>query len=257
MPQAGEHNSKIALITGSAKRIGRTIAIDLANHGWKVAIHYHRSESEAHALANELTENGCEAICLQADLNKSEDTEALVPNCIASLGTPTCLINNGSVFQYDDIQSLSQQSWDSHMNVNLLAPVLLSKSFAEHLRNGTKGNIINIIDQRVWKLTPQFFSYTIAKSALWTATQTLSQALAPHIRVNAIGPGPVLKSVHQDESKFAAQQDATLLAHPTAPEDIANAIQFILNAPSLTGQMIALDSGQHLAWQTADVLDVE
>lgn len=248
---------KTALITGAAKRIGRAIALDLAANDWQVAIHYRRAEQDAVALKSEIVENGGAADIVQADLGDQSAPAQLIEKCSKYLSSPLCLINNAATFKYDDIESLSAESWDAHLSANLRAPIFLAQAFANALPQGQQGNIINIIDQRVWKLTPQYFSYTISKSALWTATQTLAQSLAPHIRVNAIGPGPVLKSTNQDDEQFETQQKATLLERGTTTEEIAQTVRFILNSPALTGQLIALDGGQHLAWQTPDVVGVD
>jgi NAD(P)-dependent dehydrogenase (short-subunit alcohol dehydrogenase family) len=242
------------LITGAARRIGRAIALDFAARRWQVAIHCHTSTADAESLAREIVSSGGTAQVLQADLADAAAIEALVPQCIAKLEAPVCLINNASVFLHDTLQSLSPGQWDAQLAVNLKAPVFLAQSFARHLPDGAAGNIINMLDQRVLKPTPHFFSYAVAKSALWSATQTMAQAMAPRIRVNAIGPGPVLASPHQSPGEFERQSAATLLERSTSPAEVAAAIRFILDAPALTGQMIALDGGQHLAWQTPDVL---
>ena len=176
-----------------------------------------------------------------------------MPRCAAALGAPTCLVNNASTFIYDDIATLDPKIWDAQLAVNLKTPVFLAKAFAASLPAGAAGNVINMIDQRVWKPTPRFFSYAASKAALWSATQTLAQALAPRVRVNAIGPGPVLKSAHQTEEEFRRQCEATILRRGTTPQEIASAVRFILDAPAMTGQMIALDGGQHLAWETPDI----
>lgn len=237
-----------ALITGAARRIGRAIALDMARGGWKVGIHYRRSRQEAEQLAAEIGDLGGEARALRADLANPAELATLVPRCAEALGSPTCLINNASEFLLDSVESLSPAGWDTHLTINLKAPVFLSQAMYLHLPQGASGAIINIIDQRVWKLTPQFFSYTISKAGLWTATRTLAQSLAPRVRVNAIGPGPVLKSVHQTDAEFAAEVRSTLLGRGPTPEEIASAVRFILDAPAMTGQMIALDAGQHLTW---------
>ena len=242
------------LITGAARRIGRAIALDFAAQRWRVAIHCHTSAADAASLAHEIVSSGSTAQVVEADLSDAAAVEALIPQCIARIGAPVCLVNNASMFLHDTLSSLSPRQWDAQLAVNLKAPVFLAQSFAQHLPDGATGNIINILDQRVLKPTPHFFSYAVAKSALWSATQTMAQALAPRIRVNAIGPGPVLASPHQSPDQFARQSAATLLQRSTSPAEIAAAIRFILDAPALTGQMIALDGGQHLAWQTPDVL---
>jgi NAD(P)-dependent dehydrogenase (short-subunit alcohol dehydrogenase family) len=236
-----------ALITGAARRIGRAIALDLANHGWRIGIHYRRSEREAHELVTEVAAAGGTAVAFAANLADAGDVHHLIERCAAALGPPTCLVNNASEFFLDTIVSLTPGDWDTHLDINLKAPVFLAQALFRHLPDGAEGNVINIIDQRVWRPTPQFFSYTISKAGLWTATQTLAQAMAPRVRVNAIGPGPVLQSVHQTEMDFRAETAATPLKRGPTLEEIAAAVRFILATPSMTGQMIALDGGQHLA----------
>jgi NAD(P)-dependent dehydrogenase (short-subunit alcohol dehydrogenase family) len=242
------------LITGAARRIGRAVALDFAARGWNVAIHCHASTAEAESLASDIAGSGNNVQVLQADLADPAAIEALIPQCIAAIGAPTCLINNASTFLYDTLPSLESGQWDRQLAINLRAPIFLAKAFARHLPAASTGNIINILDQRVLKPTPHFFSYAVSKAALWSATETMAQALAPRIRVNAIGPGPAMPSVHQTSEQFAHQSAATPLQRGTTPAEIAAAIRFILDAPALTGQMIALDGGQHLAWQTPDVL---
>jgi NAD(P)-dependent dehydrogenase (short-subunit alcohol dehydrogenase family) len=240
------------LITGAARRIGRAIALDLARHGWQVCVHYRRSTAEAEALVAEIVRTGGRAASVAGDLAVAADVERLVPLCREVLGAPTALVNNASEFLLDSVTALTSSTWDTHLDINLKAPVFLARALFLNLPEGQTGNVINIIDQRVWKLTPDFFSYTISKAGLWTATRTLAQALAPRVRVNAIGPGPVLKSVHQTDADFAREAEQTLLGHGPTPEEIAAAVRFILASPSLTGQMIALDGGQHLTWGGGD-----
>lgn len=237
---------KVALITGAARRIGRGIALELGRAGWSVAVHYRNSQAEADDLVRQLQDLGVESIALSADLADFSAMRGLVDQCVETIGAPVCLINNASEFLLDSLESLEESTWDVHQSINLKAPVFLAQAMLRALPHGVEGNIINIIDQRVWKLTPDFFSYTISKAGLWTATRTLAQALAPRIRVNAIGPGPVLQSVHQTDVEFAGEQTSTLLARGPSPEEIATAVKFILATPSMTGQMIALDGGQHL-----------
>jgi NAD(P)-dependent dehydrogenase (short-subunit alcohol dehydrogenase family) len=239
--------SKIALITGSARRIGRAIAVDLAAHGWRVGIHYRRSREEAQELAAEIRQAGGMAAPLACNLADADDVATLIPRCAEALGSPTCLINNASEFFLDKIDTLTPRDWDTHLDINLKAPVFLAQALYLNLPDGVEGNVINIIDQRVWRPTPEFFSYTISKAGLWTATQTLAQAMAPKVRVNAIGPGPVLQSVHQTQADFAAETASTLLGRGPTLHEIAAAVRFILETPSMTGQMIALDGGQHLS----------
>lgn len=236
---------RTALITGATHRIGRAITLALAADGWHVAIHYNRSSTEASQLASLIGSEGGRAVPLQCDLSRDDAAEDLFTKCINALGNPTCLVNNAAMFLDDNALELRTEIWDAHMHTNLRAPIFLSMSFAKQLPKGAHGNIVNIIDQRVLRPTPDFFSYTISKSALWTATQTLAQALAPRIRVNAIGPGPVLKSVHQSETDFATEVSETPLKRACPPEEIAEAVRFILASPAMTGQLITLNSGQH------------
>ena len=238
--------AKTALITGAARRIGRAIAIELARDGYAIAVHYRNSKAEAEALAVEIAKLGSKAIALEANLADFSALNSLISRCTSELGAPCCLINNASEFLLDGIETLDEATWNLHQNINLKAPVFLAQAMVRLLPEGVEGNIINIVDQRVWKLTPDFFSYTISKAGLWTATRTLAQALAPRVRVNAIGPGPVFQSVHQTPADFAAEQASTLLKRGPTPLEIANAVRFILATPSMTGQMIALDGGQHL-----------
>jgi NAD(P)-dependent dehydrogenase (short-subunit alcohol dehydrogenase family) len=237
---------RTVLITGAGRRIGRAIALDMARDGWAVAIHYRNSIADAEALRDEIEAAGGTAAVFAADLQNFTSLDGLFTACVTTLGAPHCLINNASEFLLDTVQSTDEATWDTHLDINLKAPVFLAQAMARHLPPDAQGNIINIIDQRVWKLTPDFFSYTISKAGLWTATRTLAQGLAPRIRVNAIGPGPVLRSVHQSDADFEAEQKSTLLQTGPSPTEIAAAVRFILSSPSMTGQMIALDGGQHL-----------
>jgi len=236
------------LITGAARRIGRAIALALAREGWPVGVHYRRSREEAEKLVAEVRGFGSTAVALSCDLSDAVDVAMLIGRCTDAIGAPTCLVNNASEFRFDSLETLSPESLGRHWDVNLLAPVLLAQSFTRHLPAGASGNIINIIDQRVSAPTPEFFSYTLSKAALWTATRMLAQALGPSIRVNAIAPGPVLQGPHQTAAEFAAEAAATPLGRATSPEEIAAAVRFIIDAAAMTGQMIALDGGQHLRW---------
>ncbi|MBI2718838.1 MAG: SDR family oxidoreductase [Rhizobiales bacterium] len=247
---------KSAMVTGSAKRIGRQIALDLASDGFDVAVHCKTSLAEAEEVAGCIRRLGRRAIVVRGDLADAGVPDRLIAEASAALGGLTCLVNNASVFEPDEVGALTSASWSVHLDTNLKAPVFLSQAFARQLPHGARGNIISIIDQRVWKLNPKFFSYTASKSALWTVTRTLAQALAPEIRVNAIGPGPALPSVRMDEEEFAKQSRLTLLGRGTSPMEISAAVKFILSQPALTGQMIVLDGGQHLTWQTPDVTEV-
>jgi len=247
--------AQLALITGAAVRIGKAIALHLARRGFSVAIQYRSSKEEAEATVAAIRELGVESACFQVGLAEHAAVEALFPAINRAMGPVTCLINNASYFADDRIESMTEEGWDTHMAINLKAPVFLAQAFAAQLSGGDTGNIINIIDQRVLRPNPHFFSYTLSKSALWAATKTMAQGLAPRIRVNAIGPGPALPSVYQSAEDFEHESRSTVLGHGTTPEEIANAVSFILNSPAMTGQMIALDGGQHLLWQTPDIRD--
>ena len=240
-------DKRVALVTGAARRIGRAIALALAADGWHVGVHYGTSREAAETLAEEIRALGVEAITLAADLSQSTEARRLVPRCIDGLGAPSCLINNASLFLDDSLAALDDESWQAHMDVNMRAPVLLAQSLAANLPAGAQGHVINIVDQRVLRPTPGFFSYSASKAGLWWVTRTMAQALAPAIRVNAIAPGPVLRSIHQSREEFEAEQTATLLGHGASPEDVAAAVRFLLASASVTGQMICVDGGQHLA----------
>jgi len=241
-----------ALITGAAHRIGRALAEDLADHGWRVAIHCNTSSNAADELAATLKSKGTDACVLQCDLKDEDQVHRLIPDAEAALGPVTCLVNNASVFESDSLEDATRENWTLHMDVNLRAPFCLIQDFAKALPEDLQGNIINIIDQRVWNLTADFASYTLSKAGLWTLTQTAALGLAPRIRVNAIGPGPTLKSIHQTDQDFRKEWESVPLARKVSLSEICSALRFILDAESMTGQMIALDSGQHLGWsQTA------
>ena len=247
----------VALVTGGAKRIGRSIVERLAREGYSVAIHCHRSVKEAEALAGEVRRGGSEATVIAADLADPIAVERIVPETLQALGPVTLLVNNASEFQPDEAETLTLDRWDRHFAVNLRTPAFLARDFARQLPEGAEGCIVNIVDQRVWKPTPQFFSYTLTKAALFTATQTLAQALAPRIRVNAVGPGPTLTGERQAPEDFAKQSAAVLLGRGGSPEEIAEAVVYLARARSVTGQMIAVDGGQHLAWETPDVAGIK
>lgn len=246
---------RTALVTGASKRIGRAIAQDLARSGWRVGVHYNASREEAEKTVADIAADGGEAIAIQCNLGDAGAVNELIPQLADTFGAPTCLVNNASLFERDAAETLQADRWQAHIDVNLRAPVFLAKAFAAQLPDDAEGVIINLLDQRVWKLTPDFFSYTISKSALWTATRTLAQGLAPRIRVNAIGPGPTLANDRQTAEGFVKQQQATILRRGPELEEICAAVRFIIDAASMTGQMIALDGGQHLAWKTPDIYD--
>lgn len=240
-----------ALVTGAAHRIGQAIASGLAADGWAVAIHYHRSETAAQSLADDIKDKGGRAVALGADLTDQDQVVALLPEASTALGPVNCLINNASVFVQDDVASATRETWDGHLETNLRAPFVLTQCFARHLPADMTGNVINLLDQRVANLTPHFLTYTLSKSGLWSLTRALALALAPRIRVNGIAPGPVLPSARQSAEQFAKQCAATPLGRVITPEEILEGVRFILSAPAMTGQMIALDSGQHLNWSPA------
>jgi NAD(P)-dependent dehydrogenase (short-subunit alcohol dehydrogenase family) len=242
-----------ALVTGGARRIGRAIVEDLAAHGFAVAIHSNASAVEAERLADSINRAGGKAAALAADLTDMAATDGLVTAAQTVLGPVTLLVNNASVFTDDTVRDFDWNGWDRHFALHVKAPALLARRFAEALPAGREGLIVNIVDQRVWRLTPRYFSYTLSKAALWTATQTMAQALAPRIRVNAIGPGPTLKNTRQENADFAAQVDGLILKHGPDLAEFGATIRYLWQARSVTGQMIALDGGQHLAWQTPDV----
>jgi NAD(P)-dependent dehydrogenase (short-subunit alcohol dehydrogenase family) len=239
---------KAVLVTGAARRIGGAIARGLAADGWAVAVHYHGSAAAAEALVGEIGRAGGRAVALDADLGREADSAALVGRAAAALGPLGALINNAAVFERDEALSATRESWDRHMEANLRAPFVLIQEFARQLPEPLAGCAINLLDQRVWNLTPHFTSYTLSKAGLWTLTQTLALALAPRIRVNGIGPGPTLPSPRQTDAQFARQAAALPLRSGAKPEEIVAATRFLLAAPSITGQMIAVDGGQHLGW---------
>ena len=256
-----------ALITGAARRLGRAMALYLAGRGFDVAVHYAASQDEAEAVAAEIRAMGRRAATLHADLLDEAQVRPLVPAAEAALGGPlTVLVNNASIFEYDRMGTLSRASWDRHIESNLRAPVVLTEAFAAQCPPAVadeagepvaQGLVVNLIDQRVLKLTPEFMSYTIAKMGLWAFTRTAAQALAPDIRVNAIGPGPTMQGARQSAEHFARQRAATVLRRGAGPADICAALGYFLDAPAVTGQLLCIDGGQHLVWQTPDILGVE
>lgn len=256
-----------ALVTGGAKRLGRAMALALAEDGWDVAISYLGSKAEAEATAGEIRARGRRAALHSADLTVETETAALIPAAVTALGAPlTCLVNNASIFEFDDLGSMSRTGWDRALESNLRAPVLLTQQFGaqapapatDAVGEPVAGAVVvNMLDQRVLKPTPMFMSYSIAKSALWAFTRMAAQDLAPGVRVMGIGPGPTLRGLRQSEAHFAAQRAATILGRGAGPDEIVAALRFILASPALTGQILAMDGGQHLGWRTPDVLGVE
>ncbi|MEQ6248923.1 SDR family oxidoreductase [Sulfitobacter sp. HNIBRBA3233] len=256
-----------ALVTGAGHRLGRAMALTLGQRGYDVAVHYASSREGAQEVVDELRAMGRNAQPVQADLLNLDEMEGLLPRAAEALGGKiTCLINNASIFEYDNIDTATRESWDRHINSNLRAPFVLSQAMSQQGltpgedENGeavAAGVIVNMIDQRVRKPTPEFMTYGLAKMGLWALTQTLSQALAPAIRVNAIGPGPTLKGGRQSEEHFRKQREALILERGPDPSDICRTLEYFLDMPSVTGQLVCVDGGQHLAWRTPDVVGVE
>jgi NAD(P)-dependent dehydrogenase (short-subunit alcohol dehydrogenase family) len=241
---------RVALVTGAAQRIGRTIALALAGEGFDIAIHHHTSVAAAEATRVDIQSLGRRAMLLPADLANASQTEALLPRVTAELGPVGVLVNNASPFERDEWHDADSASWDAHIEPGLRAPFVLMQQFARMLPDAAEGVVINMLDQRVWSITPHFVSYTVAKAGLWTLTQSMALALAPRIRVNGIGPGPALPNKRQTQEQFERQSASTPLHRGTSPDEIARAVLAILALPSMTGQMLALDGGQHLQWQS-------
>jgi len=229
------------------------MALHLGAHGWSVAVHYNTSQGDAEETVSLLHERHVHAAAINADLTMEDDVERLVERAREAVGPLTALINNASVFEEDSITTMTRASWDKHIETNLRAPLVLSRNFAEQLPGGQEGAIVNLLDQRLLKPTPQFLSYGVSRAGLYWLTITLAQALAPRIRVNAVAPGPTLKNERQSDAHFSRQQAATILGHGSTPDDIVGAVRYLLEARAVTGQMIAVDGGQHLIWKTADV----
>lgn len=258
---------KRALVTGAGHRLGRAMAVALAGRGYDVAVHYASSDAGARETVAEIAALGQKGVALQADLVDESATQALFPSAREALGGDiTCLVNNASIFEYDTIDTATRASWDRHIGSNLRAPFVLTQHMAdqglepvvdEHGEPMATGLIVNMCDQRVRKLTPEFMTYTVAKMGLWALTQTTARALSPAIRVNAIGPGPTLQGGRQSAEHFAKQRAATIMGRGSNPADIVGALAYFLDAPSVTGQILCTDGGQHLAWETPDVIGVE
>lgn len=242
------------LVTGGARRIGRAIVEDLAANGFDVAIHYHGSRSEAETVAGIAEGSGARALLIEGDLSSAETPALLFANAASAFGGIDLLINNASLFEDDSVPTMTAETFDRHFAIHVRAPSLLSQAFAAQTLE--RGLIVNIIDQRVWRLTPNFYSYTLSKSALWTATRTMAQSLGPLIRVNAIGPGPTLRNSRQSEEDFQRQQDGLILKKGPDLAEFGRTVRYFWETPSVTGQMIALDGGQHLAWETPDIAGI-
>ena len=237
-----------ALVTGGARRIGRALSLALADNGFAVAVHHHRSKSDAETLVAEIHKGGGKAIAIAADLADEDAVKELLPRAAAALGPIGVLVNNASIFESDTVATATRESWLRHHAINLRAPFLLIQEFAKRLPAEAGGVIVNLLDERVWNLTPYFVSYTLTKSGLWTLTRSMALALAPRIRVNGIGPGPTLPSERQSPEQFLERCRAMPLRRGTGPDEIAAALRFILASPAMTGQMIVLDGGEHLGW---------
>ncbi|MEK4034428.1 SDR family oxidoreductase [Methylocystis sp. IM3] len=254
MIETGDNPAGPALVTGAARRIGLAIAGRLAHEGRPVVLHTsRRSADEAELAAEAIRARGGEAVVAVADLADASETQRLIEFAARAFGPLTLLVNNASIFEVDEAQDFSLDGYERHMAINLRAPLLLSRDFAAQLPAGADGVIVNMIDQRVWRLTPRYFSYTLTKSALWTATRTMAQAYAPRIRVNAVGPGPVFPNEALGDREFEIEARGVPLGHAADVSGVVDAVVFLAKAKSVTGQMIAVDSGQHLAWRTPDV----
>ena len=241
------------IITGGATRIGAAIAKKLSGPNIEITIHFNKSKSKAENLKKNLQRLGTKVYLISADLSKEKDIHKIIKFSKSKMKFFDCLINNASLFENDKLENFSSKSWEKHISTNLKAPALLSKEFSKNIR-GKNNNIINIIDQRVFKLTPFFFSYTLSKTGLYTLTKTSAMSLAPNIRVNGIAPGPTLKNKRQSEKHFKKQYLATPLRRQVEVEQVCNAVDFFIKNKSITGQVIALDSGQSLNWQTPDIM---
>ncbi|MCO5073615.1 MAG: SDR family oxidoreductase [Rhizobiaceae bacterium] len=248
----GLQTSRRALVTGGAKRIGRAIVEDLADHGFEMVIHYNRSGNCSEELAALIRAKGGRAFVVQTDLTEMNAVERLIREATSIAGPLDILVNNASVFEPDTADAFSWDIWNRHFDLHVKAPVMLAQKFHEALPQDHEGMVVNIIDQRVWKPTPRYFSYSLSKSALWDATRTMAQTFAPRIRVNAIGPGPTLANVRQRAADFEAQARSVPLGHGPSLDEFGKTIRYLWEAKSVTGQMIAIDGGQHLAWRTPD-----
>ncbi len=255
--------AKRALVTGAGQRLGRAMALALAEKGYDIAVHYASSREGAEKTVNDIAAKGQRAEAIQTDLLDEVATQGLLTIASKALGGPiSVLVNNASIFEYDNIETMDRKSWDRHLTSNLRAPVVLTQALARQVpepeidANGealASGLVVNMLDQRVRALTPEFTSYTIAKAGLWTFTQTAAQALAGRVRVNGIAPGPTIKGHRQSEAHFQTQRAGTITGRGSNPEDITGALLYLLDADAVTGQMICVDGGQHLGWQTPDI----
>jgi len=248
--------AKKIIITGGATRIGAVIAKSLANDGVKILLHYNKSSTEVKKLQIDLEDLGAEIFLIKADLNKSAEVKKIIPYAFKAMRGIDCLINNASLFENDSIKKFNETEFDKHININLKSPSVLSRDFYSYIKKN-RGNIINIIDQRIFKLTPHFFSYTLSKTGLGTLTTLSAMKFAPNVRVNGIAPGPTLKNKRQSEKHFKKQWQATLLKKKVKTENISKTVQFLINNDNITGQIIPVDSGQSIAWLTPDIINIK
>ncbi|MBX9801020.1 MAG: SDR family oxidoreductase [Burkholderiaceae bacterium] len=247
---------KTALVTGAARRIGRTIALALAQNGWDVVVHYSRSEAEAQTTVTDIVALGQRAIALQCDLNDEAGVKTLLDQAAAQLGPVSCVINNASLFDYDSAADFSAATLDAHMHTNLVAPVLLAQALHRATPEGAQAVVVNLLDQKLFNLNPDFLSYTLSKAALQTATTMLAQALAPKVRVVGVAPGITLVSGEQSEAEFQRAHKVTPLGRSSTPDDIAHAVRFVIEAQAMTGTTLLVDGGQHLIPLQRDVMFV-
>jgi NAD(P)-dependent dehydrogenase (short-subunit alcohol dehydrogenase family) len=246
--------NKSILITGSSQRIGKELCLYFAKMSWNIAIHFNKSKKQANILKREIERYGVKCICIQGNLLNVKTIKKIITTANKKLGNINCIINNASIFNNDDILNFNEKSWDDHIKINLLAPAIFIKEFSKIKNLSENKSIINILDQRIFKLTPYFFSYTISKTGLHTITRTAAMKLAPAIRVNAIAPGPVLKNKRQTQKHFSKQSKNTLLGRAVKIEDICKTAYLLANSETITGQVIAVDSGQSLNWKTPDII---
>jgi len=248
--------AKKIIMTGSATRIGAAIAKSLAGYDKQITLHYNKSEKEVKKLKTELENFGTKVYLIKADLSKITQTKKIIPFAYKNMNGLDCLVNNASIFEKDNISSFSEKGFNNHININLKAPAILTQDFKKYLKS-KKGNVINIIDQRIFKLTPFFFSYTLSKAGLQTLTKTSAMSLAPNIRVNGIAPGPTIKNKRQSEKHFKKQYKSLILESKVDPENICKTVKYFINNNNVTGQIVSVDSGQSLAWKTPDIINTE